>query len=151
MWLFLALFACGAEKGEDSGAYVEGPDLEVSVMWMAEGVEVEVVSGPADLIMGVAQTAMCEGEECVTLNSCAYEWGDYGTFCHAVDSGSAEWGYGGDWTHLGAAEVSGFLSPFDLDGYPYSELVTYYAQDADTGTCWAWGDDPSFYPDCYPL
>jgi hypothetical protein len=114
----------------------------VAVTWNYDQVEIVVENGESAYDFGMAETMAGPvgwyGEDCFP-----------GNFCHTVSGSlllqSVHGGVGGP--GLGYVVPSSTTLFYDI----HDPAITYYLRGLDSGACWAWGDDPSYYPGCTEL
>lgn len=114
---------------------------EVDAFWSYDQIEVTVDHGETGYYFGMAETDSgygWYGEDCVT-----------GYYCHPMTDvlllDSVHPAVGGPGINYVADGVTTLF-------YAYHDAaLTYYLEGMDSGDCWTWGHDPTYYPDCVEL
>jgi len=128
--------------GNGTTSVLETDVASVDVAWAYDQVQVTVDHGESGYFFGSAETFAgylgWYGEDCLPFS-----------MCHPMGSSLVLTSEHPDVGGAGVPAVASGLTTLFYDIHdPY---VTYYLEGLDSGDCWAWGDDPSYYPGCTPL
>jgi len=131
-----------APAGAGATGVLEVPVADVEATWSYDELVVEVENGESGYAFGMAETFAGPvgwyGEDCLP-----------GNMCHVVAGSllltSVHPGVGGPGLGFVVPDVTTLF--YDIHG-PY---ITYFVEGLDSGDCFTWGDDPSYYPDCTAL
>ena len=127
---------CDGEVDEGVAAF------SATVTWDSAGVTVSITGAASRYDFGMSETGAGDlgwfGESCIPGDE---PWGypDYGwDVCHALSSTGGR--VVSVYPDIGAVQDGYTLFPDSL-----APNITYVVIDGDSGDCYAWGDDPSYY------
>ena len=145
----LFMFGCPGDK-DDTGVESDADtdtdsdtdaDPTFSESWTGSGVNFTVDGGSGTYTLGMAETDAASpdpwtGEDC--LNGYTLSSGTVLLYCHPLSSSGGSFTGGGSATALDESSETVFDSTF-------SSVLTYAAWSDDSGDCWTWGADTSYY------
>lgn len=131
---------------DDSGTPPDGP--EVTVTWGEDALHISVEGAPNGLWLGIVETggSCASAGGCWTGEDCRVGFtsgaNTYGPYCHSFDGDSVlSLTYDGDPTDLQPGSTA--FEPH-AEGHATYLLESRVADGGD-GSCWVFGDDPTFY------
>ncbi len=146
--LFLSLIGC--EEGDSSTSESESAPFSVWENWETNSLEITVDAPEGSTYhLGIVETGeSCDYGlgNCWTGEDCFQGYNDL-VYCHPVGSEGLSLRYGGDFQTLEEGNQTVFEGQSNNDGVDFDGSVTFMLESDEDGSCWAWGDDPSYYAD----
>ncbi len=148
LWMPLAasLFAIGCtDKGDTGGSDTDDTtvaEADFSDSWGSSSLDLNITNGDAgaSYYFGTAETGCDDPDNCWYGEDCIY--GDLTGlyfYCHPASVTGVSLAYGGDYANLNEGSETVYTDS------SFEPNVTYYVEDAISGSCWIWGDDTSYY------